>query len=249
MDNRISPLGYRRRYHAQELTCIMSTDDLPAMLSAMKVDELKGLARQLNVPKPSSLKTKDLLVSAILECDHRRIRSLLKSTWFDNHRVGLALTVLGIIITVVLGIAALPHWYNAPSSSVVAQFNKFGSLTLNLERRNALQNEEFDMWLSRTETFKNRYTTDAPPTEVQYREFVDEFVSFAESNFTPLQIKNFRGMESGAGGEMFRGVDLLTSPEHQNQWIQLSLIEFWLNDYIDHNRKNAEPIDPDKMAI
>ena len=164
-----------------------------------------------------------------------------------NHVYGVA-TIVGLILAVVFYVWPLINTSSSGESGSIAQYSQYGSLSLNLERRNSLQNLRFNEWVEKTREFKKRYQLDTPPTKQDYDQFIVEFTEFAESSFTPLQIKSFQGLESGAGGDMFRGAEKL-SGETEKQFVQLALIEYWLLDYIDHNRKGEEPMDPDKMML
>jgi len=173
----------------------------------------------------------------------------MRISWWDlhhNHVYGLA-SVLGLV----LGVAFYFWPLIVPpvvARNKVAQFNRYGSLSLNLERRNALQNKTFAAWIARTQTLKQRYSTDQLPSKSEYEDFILQFTEFAEATFTPLQIKSFQGLESGVGGEMFRYPDDL-SDDSQQQLTQLALIEYWLKHYTELNLKSEEPIDPRKMSV
>lgn len=216
-------------------------------LEAKSRDELNVLGNRLNVTNYRGLK-KDELIKALSQCP--ALRKQLRVTWWDlhhNHVYGVA-TILGVILAVVFFI--LPAIYTDASNGngSIAQYNQYGSLSLNLERRNSLQNLRLNEWVEKTQEFKTRYFSYTPPSKQEYDKFIKEFTDFAESNFTPLQIKSFQGLESGAGGEMFRRADELPD-EQEEQFVQLALIEYWLLHYIDLNRKGEEPMDPDKMHI
>lgn len=216
-------------------------------LEAKSRDELNVLGKRLNVSIYRRLK-KDELVEALLACP--LISKHLRVTWWDlhhNHVYGAA-TIVGLILAVVFFVWPVINTSTAPGIGSIAQYNQYGSLSLNLKRRNSLQNIRLNEWVDKTRAFKTRYLSNRPPSKQDYEQFIAEFTEFAESTFTPLQIKSFQGLESGAGGEMFRGADKLTG-EHEKQFVQLALIEYWLLDYIDLNRKGEEPMDPDKMSI
>ena len=157
----------------------------------------------------------------------------------------------GVICTVIVTVATvfgLQKWW-PPSNGTSKQNDTGHSLhALNLERRNALQNKAFAAWIERTQILKQRYSTDQLPSKSEYEDFILHFTEFAEATFTPLQIKSFQGLESGAGGEMFRHPDGL-SADSQQQFIQLALIEYWLKYYTELNLKSEEPIDPEKMSV
>jgi hypothetical protein len=222
------------------------TTELRQALESKTRDELNVLGRRMNIANFRRL-SKEQLVDSLLV-----VPSLAKQmhvSWWDlhhNHVYGVA-TLVALVLSIVFYLWPLV----APpvmARNQVAQFNRYGSLSLNLERRNALQNKLFGEWIERTKIFKQRYATDQLPTKNEYETFILQFTEFAENAFTPLQVKSFQGLESGAGGEMFRHPDGL-SDDAQNQFIQLALIEYWLQHYIELNLKSEEPLDPEKMMI
>ena len=128
------------------------------------------------------------------------------------------------------------------SNSSLIQFNQHESLKLNLERRNAIQNRGFSKWIDKTRAFREQYYSEPYPTTSEYESFLAEFTSFAESNFSPLQVKTFGGLETGIGGEMFRCPDELPKKQDK-QYVQLASIEAWLTSFRSYNRKGEEPME------
>jgi hypothetical protein len=222
------------------------TPELQKVLESKTRDELNVLGRRMSIPNFRRL-SKDQLVEALIAVP--ALPKQMRTSWWDlycNHFYGLA-SVIGVVLTIVFFVWPLivPP---VMARNEVAQFNQYGSLSLNLERRNALQNKALADWIERTQNFKKRYFTDQLPSKNEYEKFILEFTEFAEATFTPLQIKSFQGLESGAGGEMFRHPDSL-SDDSQQQYTQLALIEYWLNRYTKLNVKSDEPLDPDKMSV
>jgi hypothetical protein len=224
----------------------MKTTERHQALESKTRDELNVLGRRMSIPNYRRL-PKDQLVQALIAVPSWPKQ--MRISWWDlhhNHVYGLA-TVIGLVLTVVFYVWPLivPP---VMARNEVAQFNRYGSLSLNLERRNALQNKTFADWIERTQTFKQRYFAEQLPSKNEYENFVLQFTEFAEATFTPLQIKSFQGLETGAGGEMFRHPDSL-SDDSQQQFIQLALIEYWLKHYTEVNLKSEELLDPDKMSV
>jgi hypothetical protein len=222
------------------------TIELRQALASKTRDELNVLGRRMSIANYRRL-TKEQLVETLIAVPS--LPKQMRISWWDlhhNHVYGLA-SVLGLV----LGVAFYFWPLIVPpvvARNKVAQFNRYGSLSLNLERRNALQNKTFAAWIARTQTLKQRYSTDQLPSKSEYEDFILQFTEFAEATFTPLQIKSFQGLESGVGGEMFRYPDDL-SDDSQQQLTQLALIEYWLKHYTELNLKSEEPIDPRKMSV
>jgi hypothetical protein len=222
------------------------TIELRQALASKTRDELNVLGRRMSIANYRRL-TKEQLVETLIAVPS--LPKQMRISWWDlhhNHVYGLA-SVLGLV----LGVAFYFWPLIVPpvvARNEVAQFNRYGSLSLNLERRNALQNKTFAAWIARTQTLKQRYSTDQLPSKSEYEDFILQFTEFAEATFTQLQIKSFQGLESGVGGEMFRYPDDL-SDDSQQQLTQLALIEYWLKHYTELNLKSEEPIDPRKMSV
>ena len=215
------------------------TSDLRETLETLTEDELRTHARALNVDRLSSLTTKVLLVDAILERDSSAIRKRLKLTWFDNHRLGIVLGIIGIGLTLAFGLTTLPTW--STKQDVVQTISEYGWINISTDRRNAIQNAEFDRWLSKTGKYKTSYASDDKPTTDEYNSFIAEFLEFAEHNFTQAQIKWFNlAFGSGCGIERTENAEQLDKTS-QEQMSQLGLIEWYLKDFIEYNRKNEEP--------
>lgn len=219
----------------------MSNENLNETLNQLKVHDLKALVRKLPIPNPSLLQTKEQLLQAVLGCDSNLVRKRLRKTWIDDNRTGVLIGIVGLVVSIVLGIIALPIWWQEASNRPVIQVDENGSLTLNLDRRNANQCAKFEIWIEKSKMLRNRYFTSTPPTTAEYAQFIVEFTDFAETNFTPSQVRTFnQGFSSGAGGKMFQGTDKLDE-ELERQVKQIGLIEFWLLDFIKHNRKGLDP--------
>ena len=218
---------------------------MKATLESKSRDELNVLGRRFEIKSFRRLK-KNELVDALAAVPG--IESKLRVTWWDlhhNHVYGGA-SVVALFLSIVFFL--WPTTELNESNSSVIQFNQYESLKLNLERRNSIQNREFSKWIAKTEAFRKRYYETPYPTTPEYETFLADFTSFAESNFSPLQIKSFGGLETGIGGEMFRCPNELPKIQDR-QYVQLASIEAWLTSYRDYNRKGEEPMDPDKMML
>ena len=173
----------------------------------------------------------------------------MRVSWWDlyhNHVYGIT-----TIVACVLSIAFYLWPLSANpiiSRGAVAQYDQHGTLSLNLERRNSLQNKAFAEWVERAKSFKQRYFSDHLPTKEEYEQVILQFTDFAESSFTPMQVKSFQGIGSGAGGPMFRKSEELPA-EVREQFVQIALIEFWLNHYIELNRLGEEPVDLKTLTL
>lgn len=222
------------------------TTELRQALESKTRDELNVLGRRVSIANYRRL-TKEQLVETLIAVPS--LPKQMRISWWDlyqNHVYGLA-----SVISLVLGVVFYFWPLIVPpvmARNEVAQFNRYGSLSLNLERRNALQNKTFAAWIERTQIFKQRYSASKLPSKSEYADFILQITEFAEATFTPLQIKSFQGLESGAGGKMFRHPDGL-SAESEQQFIQLALIEYWLIHYTELNLKSEEPLDPEKMSL
>ena len=220
-------------------------DTLKSTLDAKSKDELNVLGQRFDIKGYRRMKKAEL-VTALLAIP--QIESKMRVTWWDlhhNHVYG-GVSVVALILSIAFYVWPIEKLNE--SNSTVIQFNQYESLKLNLERRNSIQNRKFSTWISKTQTFRKRYHSKPYPANIEYEQFLADFTSFAESNFTPLQIKSFGGLETGIGGEMFRRPDSLPD-EFNHQYVQLASIEAWLTSYRSYNRKSEEPLDPDKMML
>ncbi len=128
--------------------------------------ELNVLGKRLQIANYRKLKEQGLVeaLQAIPNIDKK-----MRVSWWNlhhNHVYGVV-TLLGLLLTILFFL-----WPLAATPSVVrnsvTQYNRYGSLTLNLERRNAMQNQAFARWIDRTKVFKQRYFSGDRPTTVEF---------------------------------------------------------------------------------
>jgi hypothetical protein len=117
-----------------------------------------------------------------------------------------------------------------------------GTLLLNVQRRDAIENNELREWLSELSSFQQKLFLPIQPTKEQYDALIKEFVEYAETHWSREQLKEFNQLRIWTpiiDVGHYEGVQALTG-ETRNKAMQLADILGQLDRFINQNSEKTE---------
>ena len=112
-----------------------------------------------------------------------------------------------------------------------------GELTLDAQRRSAIENETLAQWRNRFREFKNRLLAKETPTKNEYDSLMRSFVDYAEREWSRQQVSTFNDGGTFVGvnyDDIRRGIEKLDGAAW-SMCDNASIIELWLTSFWNEN--------------